>query len=77
MIYCSTGCSCCRNENHYTGPYRSEEDAINEAAKFKLERRLASQYAPNGVYGVEKHSAEVLPDGRVVDTAAQHTGCIL
>jgi len=66
FIYCQTGCSCCRRENHYTGPWSSEALAQAAAAGYEDTKRLASQWAPNGEYSIEEKEAEVLPDGRLI-----------
>ena len=66
MIHCSTGCTCCSNENHYCGPFSSREIAEGFKARFHATKRLASQYAPNGHYKVEEYDTEVLPDGRII-----------
>jgi len=65
-IYASTGCSCCNYENHYRGPYSSEEAAKRAVEGFRNIRLTASQYSRNGNYRIEEHDAEVLPDGRVI-----------
>lgn len=65
-IYASTGCSCCNYENHYRGPYSSEEVAKQRADSFRSIRLLASQYSLRGNYRIAEHDAEVLPDGRVI-----------
>lgn len=66
VIECSTGCTCCTNENFTEGPYLTEEDAI--AVKTRYEsghgNPLASQCTKYGVYEIEKWEIEVLPDGR-------------
>lgn len=70
LIYCSTGCSCCCDENHYRGPYKSKEDAEKRISYFYSKDSkfwpLASQYARCGRYSIEEHSYEKLPDGRVI-----------
>lgn len=65
MIECTTGCSCCHWDNHYRGPFNPSQ--AEEAIKVLRETRIvASQYAPNGVYRIEEHDCEILPDGRIV-----------
>lgn len=66
IIHCSTGCSCCNEENHYRGPYKAQKDAEDAKAGFQLNKLLASQYAPEGRYSIEEHEAEELPDGRII-----------
>lgn len=66
VIECSTGCSCCSNENHIRGPFSSLEVAYKKVEGYQESRLLASQYAERGRYHVREMDAEVLPDGRVV-----------
>lgn len=67
FVHCETGCSCCRDENHYRGPYASLEDAERRRAFFQTHPILGSQYAPKGRYCIgEPCTAELLPDGRVI-----------
>lgn len=66
IIYCSTGCSCCSNENHYRGPFRTRTTAESRAAVYHSSRLLASQYAKNGRYEILEVEIEILADGRVV-----------
>jgi len=70
MIECRTGCSCCSDENHYRGFYKTEEEAnkriqyyYSPSSKFWP---LASQYAARGRYSVEKISIEEIGDGRFI-----------
>lgn len=65
-IYCSTGCTCCSNENHYRGPFSSREIAEEKVKHFREVRLLASQYSKNGNYHIYEEEAEQLPDGRVI-----------
>jgi len=67
-IECSTGCTCCSNENFTQGFYLTKELADDEVAKYKLGigNPLASQYAKYGRYRVVEVEAEELEDGRVV-----------
>lgn len=64
LVHCRTGCSCCRDENHVVGPYSTEEKAKEAVTEFRRVRRLASQYAPNGVYEVRSVDAEPISRGR-------------
>jgi hypothetical protein len=66
MIHCSTGCTCCSNENHYCGPFSTSEIAEDYVKQFHDGKKLASQYAANGHYYIEEHEAEALADGRVI-----------
>ena len=69
-IEARTGCSCCSDENHYRGPYKTREDA-ERRVKFYLEEEgdkkywpIGSQYARRGRYTIEEHLAEILPGNR-------------
>lgn len=66
VVHCSTGCSCCSNENHYRGPFPSHEAADVAVEKYRELRILASQYSPRGEYRVEEFDCEFLPDGRII-----------
>lgn len=67
FISCQTGCSCCNDENHFTGPYRSLSYTKEVAEGYTESRRLASQYARNGIYEICWSEVEILPDGRITD----------
>lgn len=66
VVYASTGCTCCNNENHYRGPWRSREKVEEAVTRYRQERLLASQYALRGNYSIREVAAEILPDGRVI-----------
>lgn len=66
IVQCSTGCSCCSYENHACGPYSSREEAEKACDDFRRNKRLSSQYAPQGRYDIEEYEAEQLPDGRLI-----------
>ena len=66
LVACSTGCTCCSNENHTRGPFSSREIAEGACAKYLEVGVLGSQYARKGRYQVEEYDAELLPDGRVI-----------
>lgn len=66
FISCQTGCSCCNNENHLTGPYRSLCFAREVADGYKQDKKLASQYSKTGIYNIGWSEVEILPDGRIV-----------
>ena len=66
MIHCQTGCSCCRNDNHWCGPFSSPEIAEIYKQEFHDRKKLASQYAPNGYYSISAHDAELMDDGRII-----------
>lgn len=66
FIYAHTGCSCCANENFEAGPFASREDASAQADHYHDQKRLASQYARNGLYDIRTEEGEILPDGRII-----------
>jgi len=67
FLYCSTGCTCCAEDNHYRGPYRTAEEAGRRKAYFYAHPILASQYTSTGHYSISGPSkAEILPDGRLI-----------
>jgi hypothetical protein len=65
-IYCMTGCTCCKSENHYTGPFKTREEAESRKKSYLEYGRLGSQYAAKGVYHIEEIEIEILPDGRLI-----------
>lgn len=67
-ISCSTGCTCCSDENFYQGFYDTREEAqgiIDEYYKGNG-NPLASQYAKYGRYSIYEIHYEELPDGRII-----------
>ena len=66
IIYCSTGCSCCRDQNHFRGPYQSREIAEEAKSHFSRTKLLSSQYSSSGNYSIEERNCEILPDGRII-----------
>lgn len=70
LIECRTGCTCCSDENHHRGPYRSKEDADRRVASFVAPNSkywpVASQYARRGRYLVERMEAEPISGGRFI-----------
>ena len=70
LIYAGTGCSCCNDQNHYRGPYRTKDDAERRMTYYLAPDSkywpLASQFAKRGCYCVEEIEVEQLPDGRVI-----------
>ena len=69
LIECRTGCTCCYDENHRRGPYKTREDAerrmqyfLSADAKF---RPVASRFARRGLYDIERHTVTVI-DGKYV-----------
>lgn len=67
-ICCKTGCTCCAGDNFHRGFYKDAETALAVVAEYRrgIGYPLASQYARYGIYAVQEHEAELLPDGRVV-----------
>lgn len=69
-ISCSTGCSCCRDDNHLRGFYKTREDAERRIAYFKSPESkywpLASQYARRGCYRINEEDAELISNNRVI-----------
>jgi hypothetical protein len=67
-ISCSTGCTCCSDQNFDQGFYKTEEAAQAQRIEWSNGNGnpLASQYARYGRYGVYKVVAELLPDGRMI-----------
>lgn len=47
-----TGCTCCSDENFYSGPYRTIEEAEAIVKEHHTRGLLGSQYAPRGLYKV-------------------------
>jgi len=70
MIECRTGCTCCCDENHYRGFYRTKEDAKHRISYYQLPESkfwpLASQFARRGNYSIEEAEIEDLNDGRYI-----------
>lgn len=69
-IECMTGCTCCSNENHYRGFYKTREDAERRVNYWKngegSDFPLASQYARRGRYDIEEWDAEEISDNRII-----------
>ncbi len=72
VIECRTGCSCCSNENHFRGPYETNEDATKRINFYKTSTGdkqfwpVCSQFSRRGSYNIHTVSVEELPDGRVI-----------
>jgi hypothetical protein len=70
IIECRTGCSCCSDENHYRGFYKTRGDAERRVKAFLAPGSrcypLASQFSRQGSYGVKEVEIEQLPDDRVI-----------
>jgi hypothetical protein len=67
FVSARTGCTCCASDNFEAGPYMTQVDAEHAAKDFHDSKRLASQYAPRGVYTVSSPcEGELLPDGRIL-----------
>lgn len=67
-IACSTGCSCCANENFDWGFYDNPEEPRETIDRWSRGNGnpLASQYAKYGRYHLIEAEAELLPDGRII-----------
>lgn len=70
FIHATTGCSCCGNEDHYRGPYRSRSDAERRVASYLAKESkfwpTASQYYHRGLYYIIESSHEEISGGRVI-----------
>lgn len=68
LIHCGTGCTCCNNENHYRGPYKTKEEAKKRIHYFYYGNwyPLASQYARRGRYSVKECYYEEISGNRVI-----------
>jgi hypothetical protein len=68
VIEAHTGCTCCANENHYRGPYKTREDAQRRIdyyySKDSKYWPLASQYAKRGHYYIREMTAEPISGDR-------------
>lgn len=67
-IDCSTGCSCCSDENHSRGFYQTREEVEARIKRFKsgVDNPVASQYARYGCYSIEKYDAEEIDKDRMI-----------
>ena len=74
LVECSTGCTCCSDENHTRGPFSTREIALQRTLKYRELRILASQYAARGVYYIQESEAEQLPDGRLISGGTVYNG---
>lgn len=67
FIVCTTGCSCCNDENHVRGPYATKEDA-DRRIDFWLNgdgfHPTASQFASRGRYHIDEVEVEEISEGR-------------
>lgn len=65
-ISCSTGCTCCSDQNFDQGFYNNpdEPQALIDKWLSGNGNPLASQYAKYGRYRLCETEAEILPDGR-------------
>ena len=70
LIKASTGCSCCNEENHIRGPYKTLGAAKKRIEYYKSEKSkfwpLASQYASRGCYTIYEIEAEEISKGRYI-----------
>ncbi len=67
-IRCTTGCTCCKYENHFRGLYKSIDEAKARIARFRLgvDNPLSSQYAKYGRYSIFEHDAEEISNDRLI-----------
>ena len=67
-ISCSTGCSCCSDQNFDYGFFFDKNEAEEQANKWRNGdgNPLASQYAKYGRYYIDSGEAEILSDGRAI-----------
>lgn len=66
LVECRTGCSCCAEENHWRGPFSSQDAADKAVESFKAMPLLASQFSRTGVYSIRPATCEILDDGRMI-----------
>lgn len=68
ILYCSTGCTCCREDNHYRGIYRDKAAAERRKARFLdgKDYPVCSQYAKYGRYEVKPVTVERIPGNRLI-----------
>lgn len=66
VIFCSTGCSCCRDENYWVGLYDNLEDTIEAAKSRWKSKSLCSQYSSNGEYYIHEIKVEDISHNRVI-----------
>lgn len=70
IIKCDTGCTCCYDQNHYRGFYKTEEQAKKRIEYYKSMNSkfwpVASKYSNRGSYSIKKEVYENLEDGRVI-----------
>lgn len=80
LISAQTGCTCCSDQNHLRGPYRTREDAqrridyyLNPQSKFWP---LASQFCARGRYSIREVNVETLCDGRFIFNGKHVANCL-
>lgn len=66
LIFCSTGCSCCRSENYYQGFYDTLEEAIEIATYKWRNKSIRSQYSDNGEYTIYEVAIEEISHDRII-----------
>lgn len=44
-ILCETGCTCCRDKNHWFFGYTTRGEAVAEGWKLHADRHISSQYS--------------------------------
>ena len=69
-INCSTGCTCCSNEDFTEGLWRTKEGAQARIDFFKdpnaHNNPLASQYSKKGNYSIEEVDVEKISGDRII-----------
>lgn len=67
-IECRTGCSCCSDENHYRGFYKTREEAQARVDRFKrgIDFPVCSQYSRYGNYDIYESEAEEISNNRII-----------
>lgn len=77
VIYCMTGCTCCNDENHYRGFYKTRDDAEKRKEYFldpnANHNPLASQYLRKGGYEIIEVDAEFIDKDRIIVNDTVHS----
>lgn len=70
IIECRTGCTCCSDDNHYRGPYKTHEDAQKRIDYFNHPNSkywpISSQYSKRGNYFIHEYDVELISDNRAI-----------
>lgn len=67
VVEVMTGCTCCRDENFFEGPFMTIEDARKKAEYHKTNRTLRSQYAESGHQTIMKIDCELVGHWLILD----------